>query len=323
MKRLLTTSLFLLLCLVAFGQAKKPTIMVVPSDAWCLRNGYVTEYDNYGTKERVSDYQTALLKDADVRTLIAKMGDIMASREFPIQSLEQELRRLKNEEVELSLITASATGAAVMETPLEQLSRTAKADIILDLDFQIRKNGPRRQVTFTLTALDASTSKIISGNTGAGTPSVSAPLTTLLEESVLSFMDGFTAQLQRHFDDMFANGREGTITLRCFDGSPVDFETELEYNGQTAELADIVGVWFELNAQEGRFTEATRSTNVLRYTQVRMPLYGKSLSGKEVAQDATMFARGLANFLKRDPYNIEVKIMPKGLGEVWLILGDK
>ena len=27
----------------AFGQAKKPTLMVVPSDAWCVQNGYVLE----------------------------------------------------------------------------------------------------------------------------------------------------------------------------------------------------------------------------------------------------------------------------------------
>ena len=31
----------MLLCTVlAFGQAKKPTLMVVPSDNWCITNGY-------------------------------------------------------------------------------------------------------------------------------------------------------------------------------------------------------------------------------------------------------------------------------------------
>ena len=42
-----------------------------------------------------------------------------------------------------------------------------------------------------------------------------------------------------------------------------------------------------------------------------------------MAIDATAFARPLANMLKKDPYNVVVKTYPKGLGEVWLILGEK
>lgn len=42
----------LILCLLvifnitlAFGQAKKPTLMVVPSDAWCIQNGYFLVFE--------------------------------------------------------------------------------------------------------------------------------------------------------------------------------------------------------------------------------------------------------------------------------------
>ena len=31
---------------VGFSQAKKPTIMVVPSDNWCIKNGYTMTYDD-------------------------------------------------------------------------------------------------------------------------------------------------------------------------------------------------------------------------------------------------------------------------------------
>ena len=251
------------------------------------------------------------------------MGDFMAQQEFPIQSLEQELKRLQSEEAELSVLTGSETGAAIAESPIERIRRTAKADIILDLDFEVRRLGPKRQVSFNLTALDAYTSKIISGNTGVGSSSSGAAIETLLQEAVLSFKDNFIAGLLRYFDDLFNNGREITVYMQCFDSSPIDFETEFDYNGQTAELADIIGVWFEENTLNGRFSEAERSTNILRYNQVRIPLYGKSLSGREVAIDATAFARPLANMLKKDPYNVVVKTVPKGLGEIWLFLGEK
>ena len=48
MKRIVLTCLCLIMATaVMMGQAKKPTIMVVPSDAWCNTNGYVQTYDDY------------------------------------------------------------------------------------------------------------------------------------------------------------------------------------------------------------------------------------------------------------------------------------
>ncbi|WP_087260422.1 DUF6175 family protein [Alistipes sp. An66] len=323
MKKLILTLLATSVACGVFAQAKKPTIMVVPSDAWCIRNGFIQEFNDQGVVKKVCDYQAAMQNNADIRTLVAAMGDFMAQQDFPIQSLEQELKRLQNQEVDLSVITGKETGAIVTENDYERIIRRAKPDIRLDLDFEVRRIGPKRQVSFNLTAIDAYSSKIISGNTGVGSSSSGAAIETLLQEAVLSFKDNFIAGLLRYFDDLFNNGREITVYMQCFDSSPIDFETEFDYNGQTAELADIIGVWFEENTLNGRFSEAERSTNILRYNQVRIPLYGKSLSGREVAIDATAFARPLANMLKKDPYNVVVKTVPKGLGEIWLFLGEK
>ena len=50
----------LLMCsALAFGQAKKPTLMVVPSDNWCITNGYSIQFDNQGTVETIPDYKRA------------------------------------------------------------------------------------------------------------------------------------------------------------------------------------------------------------------------------------------------------------------------
>ncbi|MFI3285758.1 MAG: DUF6175 family protein [Rikenellaceae bacterium] len=301
---------------------KLPTIMVVPSDIWCLRNGYVIEFDNQGVTQKVPDYARAMSENADIRVLVSKMGDFMAAENFPIVSLEQELKRVNMESAELSLITGNTSGAMIAESPIEMVRRSAKADIILDLDFENKKIGPRTQISFNLTALDAYSSKIISGNPGVGSNS-SAPLVTLLEEVFLSYKDNFMNGLKNHYNNIAKNGREIVVVLRRFDSSMIDFETEFDYNGQIAELADIVGVWFEENAVDGNFSEDERSANVLRYNQVMMPVYGKSLSGKEVAINSTTFVRTLSNMLKNEPYNSPVKVYQKGLGEVWLIIGEK
>ena len=323
MKKIILTLLAVSWACGAFAQAKKPTIMVVPSDAWCIRNGYTQPFEAYGESQEIPDYARAMRENTDIREIVSAMGEFMAQQDFPIQSLEQELKRIAQEEVETSVLTGRDTGAGVAESPIERLRRTAKADIILDLDFEIHRRGPMRQVSFNLTALDAYSSKIISGNTGVGSSSSSSPMTTLLQEAVLSFKDNFIAGLLRHFDDLFTNGREITVVLKRFEEAPFSFDTEFEYNGEEAELADIIEVWFEENTVEGRYSLAERYPDHLRFNQVRMPLYGMSLSGKEVAIDATKFVRPLAKMFKQPNYDTTVKVLPKGLGEVWLIVGDK
>ncbi|MBQ7622854.1 MAG: hypothetical protein IJS66_03870 [Bacteroidales bacterium] len=319
---ILAASLLLACQITGWSQAKKPVIMVVPSDSWCQRNGFVQTVNQSGTTVTMSDYARAMRENADMRTVVSAMGDFMAKNDFPIQSLEQELKRLQTEDAELSMMTGKKSGGEIEETPLERLRRSAKADIILDMDYEIHRIGPKRQVSFNLQAVDAYSSKIISGNTGVGSDS-SAPMTTLLEEAVLSFKDNFLSGLQHHFDDLFANGREISITLLRYDSCPIDFEEEFEVNGQDAELAEIIEAWVADNSKEGRFNTAAKSANRIRFNQVRIPLYGKNLNGRDVAIDAEAFARPLVKMLKKAPYNLVVGSAPKGLGEVWITIGDK
>lgn len=324
-KKVLLSVLLLCVCCLAFGQAKKPVIMVVPSEGWCIRNGYVSEFDNMGEIKQVPDYAKAFREDENIRTMVSQMADFMAKNDFPIQSLEAELKRIQNETAEMSMMVGKNTGGEVAESPIEKLRRTAKADIILDLDYKIIKSGPRQQVEFNLQALDAYSSKIISGNTGLSSYiSASTPPTSVLEESVLSFKDNFLAGLQRYFDDLFLNGREISVTLFRNEFCPIDFEEEFEIDDDYVELADLIEDWFTLNTVEGRFNKVEKGANRMRFAQVRIPLYSlNKRTGKEVAIDAEGFVKSLVSMLKKDPYNLVVGSAPKGLGEVWIVIGDK
>ena len=304
------------------GQAKRPTIMVVPSDAWCERNHYVQEFESYGEVTMVPDYEKALRRSSEIRLLISYLADFMAKEEFPIQSLESVLKNIKSEGGDVASITSSESGAMIIESPIDELRRVAKPDIILDIDYQVKKRGPRKQVSFNLTAYDAYTSKIISGNTGVGS-SVNAPVETLLEEAVLSFKDNFLSGLQSHFDDMFANGREVVVTLRRFETADYTFDEEFDYQGDAVELADLIDLWFSENTVNGRYSLNERTQDVLKFEQVRIPLYGKNIAGRDVAIDTRGFVRPLVKMLKDEPYYIPVTVYQKGLGEVWLIIGEE
>ena len=321
MKKLLIFSAAMMLTASVFGQAKKPTIMVVPSDRYCIANGYSMTFDNQGTQTVLPDYKKALQNDSDLRLAISKMSGIMSDREFPLKDLEQELRNIANESAESSLIMGSA-GGSVVESPIDVLKRTAKADIIMDLDFSVERQGPKKHIKFILNGLDAYTSKNIASSSGAGEPSSAASVDLLVEEAVLSHMDEFCGRLQAHFDDMFNNGREVKIMVKLFDGADVNLNDEFDYNGTTDELNIFIEDWMADNTVNGRFSISDATENFQRYEQVRIPMFYER-NGRQRAMDTRTFVNNLKKFLSEAPFNLESKVYMRGLGEAWLIIGEK
>ncbi|MDR1225403.1 MAG: DUF6175 family protein [Prevotellaceae bacterium] len=300
---------------VALAQAKKPILMVVPSDVYCIQKGYTTKFGD----EALPDYKTMLQNDRNMRMAITKLAGIMADRGFPLKDLEQELKNLDREAAEAAAMQ-SKNGAEIMESPLDKLKRVAKADIIIDLDFSIEKKGPQSYVNFNIKGLDAYTAKQVAGAAGSGKPSTTAAPELLLEEAVINYMDEFNGRLQAHFDDMFANGREIKLQVKRFGTASFDFETEFEYNGNEMEFIDIVDAWMAKSCVKGRFSRVDATENLIKYEQVRMPLFkGES----QVAVDARSFANDLRSAIRKAPFNADVKVYQRGLGEAWLILGEK
>jgi len=313
MKKLITLIAVITIS-VGFAQAKKPTIMVVPSDVWCTKNGYMMEFDNQGTKVKIPDYKKAFQENSDLLVVISKINGLMADRGFPLKNMESAIKTLESESAENAMLT-SKTGAGVVESPIDKLKKVAKADIIMQLTWTVNTTGPKKSVTFNLQGIDAYTDKQIATATGTGAPSFSAELPVLLEESVLAHIDNFNASLQKHFDDMFENGREIIVRIKKFDSWPGDLEKE--YDGK--ELSTVIEEWMGANTVKSRFSTSDATENMMLLEQVRIPLY----DAKGKATDARGFLKGLQEFLKNAPYSIPNKLMMKGLGQAVIVLGEK
>ena len=307
-------ALTLVMASTAFGQAKKPTIMVVPSDVWCNKNGYMIEFDNQGIKTKVPDYKRAFQENSDLLVAISKIGGLMAERGFPLKDMAQSMKTLESESAENAMLS-SKSGAGVQESPIDKLKKTAKADIIMQLTWTLNTQGPKKSVTFVLQGLDAYTDKQIANAQGTGASSFSVELPVLLEEAVLAHIDNFNSSLQNHFDDMFANGREIIVRIKKFDSWSGDLEQE--YGDK--ELKDVIEDWMSSNTVKNRFSTTDATENMMLFEQVRIPLY--DASGK--ATDARGFLKGLQNLLKAAPYNIPSKLMMKGLGQAVVVIGEK
>lgn len=309
MKKLFLYLVFSLLVVAGFSQAKKPTIMVVPSDVWCNQHGFVTEYDNMGTKTTVPDYKKALQTDPDLLLAISKIGEMMTERGFPLKDLGSSLKALDTEAAEESVSAMDQGGIA--ESPIDKLRKVAKADIWMQLTWTVNSVGPKKSLTFNLQGLDAYTDKQIAASSGTGDPSFSAELPVLLEESILSHIDQFNSQLQTFFDDLFENGRE--VSLECKRTNDSDINFESEYEGD--ELSFIIEDWLAANTKEGRFSTSDVSENRVKFEQVRIPLFAEN--GR--ALDTRTWARGLQKEL-RSKYHIKSKLSTKGLGQAYIII---
>ena len=289
--------------------------MVVPSDVWCTQNNYMMSYDNQGTEVRIPDYKKALQSDANLLLVISKINTMMAERGFPLKNLETVLKDIEQMRAEDNMTASKSSGASFAESPLDILKRTAKADIIMQLTYTVNTQGAKKYITFILQGLDSYSNKQIAGAQGSGQPSISADLPILLEEAVLAHIDNFNAQLQSHFDDLLANGREVTVRIRVWDSSPVNLEEE--YNGK--ELAEIIDDWMARNTVQHRYSNSDGSESFILFEQVRIPLYTET--GK--AMDTRQFVTELKKFLNAPPYSLTCKVMTQGLGRATLVIGEK
>ena len=315
MKKSILTITAILSCLVMFGQAKKPTIMVVPSDVWCVQNNYSTTYDNQGVEQTIPDYTRALQNDANLLLAIGKINTMMADRGFPLKDLQTVTKSVNQKNAEYNMIQSKTSGASIAENPIDRLRRVAKADIIMQLTYTVNTMGPKYSVTYNLQGIDAYSNKQIAGAQGTGKQSFTAEFPVLLEEAVVNNMDNFCNQLMTYFEDIQENGREVAVDILVFDnGSGLDLETE--FGG--LELSEIIDNWMSNNTVNHVFNKSDGSETFIQYEQVRIPLY--KANGQQM--DTESFVRDLRKYL-RDKYQIESKVMTRGLGQCILAIGEK
>jgi hypothetical protein len=298
-----------------FGQAKKPTLMILPSDNWCEQRYFMTEFDNQGTKQKVPNYKQAFQEDTEIGQVISKIGSLMIDRGFPLKDAEQELKAIEMRSAEDNMTASTTSGSSISESPLDKLKNRAKADILIQIWWKVNKTDQGKSVSFILEAFDAYTSKRIASSTGNGTPNNKDIVPVLLQNAILANIDPFATQLQSHFDDMFNNGREIRLTVRKWESWDKNLETEINGNEIRNHLYD----WLEKNTVKGRFNESNSTENRIDYEQVRIPLY----DDRNRALDARQFAVNLQKYLRAAPFNMDVKLMTRGLGEAILVLGEK
>lgn len=294
-------------------QAKKPTIMILPSDNWCNQRYFMTSYSNQGNMVKAPNYQQAFMEDTELGQVISKIGQVMTGLGYSLKDAEQEIKSIGTKTAEDNVTMSKSSGASLAESPLDMLKRRIKSDIVIQIWWQVNRAGNGHSASFTLEAFDAYTNKRIATSTGT-TQASNEIIPELLARAVKDNVKPFDKQLDSWFADQKKNGRGINLTIRCWDNWDKDLETE--YNGE--ELTDCIQKWMLKNTVNGSFNLSDGTESFAQFEQVRIPLIE---NGKAV--DARAFATKLRKYLQQSPYGITSKVMVRGLGEAVLVLGEK
>jgi hypothetical protein len=289
-----------------YSQAKKPTIMIMPEWDWCRQHGYVKTFDNQGSAEEIPDYDAAF-KNEDLRSAITTLEGMMTERGFPLEGLRSSERHQRGRSARRAARTRTASS-----NPIDELLRTAKADIIMELSWNVKSNGPETKIGFLLTGRDAYTDKSIATGEGDEVKSTASDVGSLLRASVLNHIDNFNAQLMTHFEGILNNGREITFSIEAEEGALPD-ELDTRFDGQA--LSRIIRKWVSDNTVNGNFSIESSSETFIDFDQVRIPVYGVD----EMALDAEEWSEGLLDMLE-DKYKLKTKKDGIGLGRIEILI---
>jgi len=297
------------------GQAKKPTLMILPSDNWCVQRYFISEFDNQGTKQKVPNYKQAFQEDTEIGQVISKIGSLMIDKGFSLKDAEQEIKAIEARTAEDNMTSSTTSGSSIAESPLDKLKNKAKADIIIQIWWKVNKTDKGKSISFVLEAFDAYTSKRIASASGNGSPSNTDIVPVMLEKAIVSYIDPFATQLHAHFDDLLTNGREVILTVKRWENWDKNLETEI--NGE--EITDHIKKWMDDNTVQKRYNMSDATENKIKFEQVRIPVFDKDSN----PLDARQFAKGLQKYLKASPFSFDIKLMTRGLGEAIIVLGEK
>lgn len=139
-KRIMPLFLALLVSSSIYSQtAKKPTIMILPSDNWCVQRYFTQEFSNQGQTVRIPNYQQAFQEDIEIGTVISKVGGLLTGMGYSIKDAEQGIKSLATREAEDNVTMSKTSGASLAETPLDILKRRLKSDIVIQIGWNLNR----------------------------------------------------------------------------------------------------------------------------------------------------------------------------------------
>ena len=225
-------------------QTQKPTMLVLPSDQLMQRFGCIRTEVSLGKQLQVRDYNSYLLTDPDAKFIIASIQSAFIEFGYPLNDLEQTLKSINDQELVDEVSGIKKDSKTILLT-------NARPDIILELDYDMTTDRSSRDysksLTYTLRAIDAFSNKVVATIQAASVKNAKGNTATMMGEAIQKNSKDFTKQINKHFDDLIANGRDITMRVMIDANESFTMSDESIY-GDT--YADFILDYMKVNTLE-------------------------------------------------------------------------
>lgn len=284
-----------------------PHVMVVPDLIYCKAHGYVQQFDNNGITETVPDYERALSEDPSLHAVLTQVAQLINDRNQDIVIIDL-LEAINNAKADAAM--AAANNGDQSESVEEAIIRNSEADILIKVQFDLLKNGPQYQVSYTITGTDAYTNRIFAPVEGMGAPSTSANPVVLLREAVYNNMNAFLDKVLAYYTGMTTKGRMVAFEIKTTSTSAVNMSSKVgEYT-----LREQIEDFLYDNSVDGNGLDRVKSGNTfMQYQGVYIPLVA-TIRGRQRKQGAKDVAQKMVTYLEQKGVTADYKV--RGLGKV-------
>lgn len=287
-------------------QQALPQIMVIPADQTIKNFGALKETKIDGKSFIVRDYKKYLIADDRFPRIASFIQNAFNKQNYPLADFEQTLKQLD---------TQAATDLADnnRQDAKTLLLQTAQPDIILELNYYKSSSltsydYKNKNVSYTLTALDAYTNKSVATITTSNMKGEST--TELIQEDMEEKLPSLMEDIQKYFSDILTRGREVTVRIVVDNNSNVNLQDQ-SIEGDT--YSDWVMDYIKSKSVKGACKMQRNTNNELYFVNVRIPL---------LQEDGTQygvydFTRDLQKNLRKN-LGLQCTNNSQGLGEIVL-----
>lgn len=298
-----------------------PTIMLLPADQTLQNFNALTNETINGRSFVVRDYQKYLNADDRFRRIASTVQGSFNADNYPLQDFEQTLKQLD---------TRAATDMAdnLQQDAKTLLLQTANPDIVLELAYHVngeKKNGtdrfgrplknqnkqsPEKAVSYTLSAIDAYTNKVVATITQSNMKAEST--TEAIQADLQKQLPALKEDIVKYFSDLQTRGREVTLRVNVAKGSNQTLSDE-SIEGDT--YSDYIMDYVKTHTVKGAYKMQNNTDNELYLVNVRIPL---------IQDDGTQYGvydwtRDLTKAMRKD-LGVKVSNKSQGLGEIVLTI---
>lgn len=290
-------------------QTQKPTMLVLPSDQLMQRFGCIRTEVSLGKQLQVRDYNSYLLTDPDAKFIIASIQSAFIEFGYPLNDLEQTLKSINDQEMLDEVSGIKKDSKTILLT-------NARPDIILELDYDMTIDRSSRDysksLTYTLRAIDAFSNKVVATIQAAGVKNAKGNTASMMGEAIQKNSKDFTKQINNHFDDLIANGRDITMRVMIDANESFTMSDESIY-GDT--YADFILDYMKVNTMMGTYNLQRNTDTEMYFANVRI----KTLNDNGTQYSAYDFARELSKALNKE-CGVKSKNVTQGLGDAMIII---